>query len=96
MVCDVSRWEDDGGACPCPDEVAPTAAPLTHDDRLGLEPGDRVLVRDDFGDHHEWEVKHRPLQLESGQWLIWLKGMSGYYALDRVVSRVTETQQEAA
>ena len=62
---------------------------MTDDERKDLLPGDRVLVRDDFGAEAEWVVKHAPAQLCGGDWVVWLKGMAGCYLLSRVVAVVS-------
>jgi hypothetical protein len=58
---------------------------MTHDERLALAPGDRVTVRRDHGNETEHVVRQAPWQLGHGTWVIGLTGISGGYALDRVV-----------
>lgn len=69
-----------------------SATPLTHEMRLGLKPGDRVVVRLDgvhpVGDD-VYEVKHAPWQLGHGAWVIGLHGISGGYDLSRVTGIIS-------
>lgn len=59
---------------------------MTHDERLTLCPGDRVLVRTDSGAELTYRVKYRPWQLGAGTWVVGLEGIAGGYALERVVA----------
>jgi hypothetical protein len=55
-------------------------------DLTSLRPGDRVLVRKDNGKLEEHRVRHRPWRLGHGTWVVGLDGISGGYALSRVVA----------
>jgi hypothetical protein len=57
-------------------------------DRRRLKAGDRVLVTDDAGREGEYVVRCPPWQLGHGAWVVGLRGVSGGYALDRVVRLV--------
>ncbi len=62
--------------------------------QLALRPGDRVNVRDDVGGIAEWTVRAPVSKLGGHTWVVWLEGMAGCYALERVVGvveRVDET-----
>lgn len=61
-------------------------------ERQDLKPGDRVRVRDDAGNEADYHVKAAPWQLGHGEWVIGLRGISGGYALSRVVG-VAESRE---
>ena len=59
------------------------------DDFTDLRPGDVVLVRKDDGREDEHMVKAHPWQLGHGTWVVGLRGISGGYALSRVVALIS-------
>lgn len=69
-----------------------SATPLTHEMRMGLREGDEVVVRMDHGHpigDDIYRVRCKPWQLGHGAWVVGLDGISGGYALDRVVGIVS-------
>lgn len=57
---------------------------LNDRERLMLEPGDVVEVRQDDGTLKEFKVKYSPWQVGHGTWVIGLVGVAGGYSLARV------------
>lgn len=58
-------------------------------DPMGLKRGDMVRVRDDHGIEADYKVKHEPWELGNGTWVIGLAGISGGYALSRVIGVIS-------
>jgi|HubBroStandDraft_4_1064222.scaffolds.fasta_scaffold00070_22 hypothetical protein len=58
------------------------------DDLMSLKVGDVVTVRHDDGNEADYEVRQAPWLLGHGTPVLSLKGISGCYALDRVVKVV--------
>lgn len=57
--------------------------------QLGIKPGDMVEVTRDDGSKEQRKARSEPWQLEHGDWVVGLDGISGGYALDRCVPIAT-------
>lgn len=71
--------------------TAGTGPTFPPDDFRDLKPGEWVRLRDDLGNEADYEVKYAPWQLGHGEWVVGVNGITGGYALSRVVGRVSPT-----